>query len=88
MRSDTDSKVFVKLAGWTPTAVVLIKSTAKDRFLTGRCARVDATMAQGSPTSGSQPARSGLACTTVKPASAATSRAICCWRRARSSPNR
>jgi len=55
-RSDTDAKVFVKLAGWMPTAVVLIKSTAKDRFLTGRCARVDAKMDKGNPTSGSQQA--------------------------------
>ncbi len=55
-RSETDTKVFVKLAGWTPTTAILIKSTAKDRFLTGRCARVDATMAQGSPASGSQQA--------------------------------
>jgi amylovoran biosynthesis protein AmsF len=55
-RTDTDTKVFVKLAGWTPIAVVLIKSTAKDRFLAGRCARVDASMTQGSPASGSQQA--------------------------------
>jgi amylovoran biosynthesis protein AmsF len=55
-RSETDARVFVKLAGWMPTAVVLIKSTAKDRFLTGRCARVDAKMDKGNPTSGSQQA--------------------------------
>ena len=55
-RSETDAKVFVKLAGWMPTAVVLIKSTAMDRFLTGRCARVDAKMDKGNPTSGSQQA--------------------------------
>ncbi|QGY29846.1 phage tailspike protein [Pantoea cypripedii] len=55
-RTDTDTKVFVKLAGWTPIAVVMIKSTAKDRFLAGRCARVDASMTQGSPASGSQQA--------------------------------
>ena len=55
-RTDTDTKVFVKLAGWTPATVVLIKSTAKDRFLAGRCARVDATMTQGTPASGSQQA--------------------------------
>jgi amylovoran biosynthesis protein AmsF len=55
-RTDTDTKVFVKLAGWTPTTAVLIKSTAKDRFLTGRCARVDAVMDKGSPGSGAQQA--------------------------------
>jgi amylovoran biosynthesis protein AmsF len=55
-RTDTDTKVFVKLAGWTPTTAVLIKSTGKDRFLAGRCARVDATMTQGNPTSASKPA--------------------------------
>jgi len=55
-RSETDTKVFVKLAGWTPTTAVLIKSTAKDRFLAGRCARVDAVMEKGSPDSGSQQA--------------------------------
>ncbi|MGK3114177.1 phage tailspike protein [Candidatus Pantoea formicae] len=55
-RSKSDTRVFVKLAGWTPTAVVLIKSTAKDRFLTGQCARVDAKMDKGNPPSGSQQA--------------------------------
>jgi amylovoran biosynthesis protein AmsF len=55
-RTDTDTKVFVKLAGWTPTTAVLIKSTAKDRFLTGRCARVDAVMDKGAPGSGAQQA--------------------------------
>lgn len=55
-RSEADTRVFVKLAGWMPTAVVLIKSTAKDRFMTGRCARVDAKMDKGSPSSGSQQA--------------------------------
>lgn len=55
-RSDTDTKVFVKLAGWTPTTAVLIKSTAKDRFLTGQCARVDAVMDKGAPGSGAQQA--------------------------------
>ncbi|MRS17747.1 amylovoran biosynthesis protein AmsF [Enterobacteriaceae bacterium RIT692] len=55
-RSDTDTKVYVKLAGWTPTTAVLIKSTAKDRFLTGQCARVDAVMDKGAPGSGAQQA--------------------------------
>ena len=55
-RSDTDTKVWVRLAGWTPATVVLIKSTAKDRFMTGRCARVDATMVKGTPGNGSQQA--------------------------------
>lgn len=49
---DTDARIFVKLAGWTPSAVVLIKSTARDRFATGRCARVDARMVKGTPPSG------------------------------------
>ncbi len=55
-RSDTDTKIWVRLAGWTPATVVLIKSTAKDRFMTGRCARVDATMVKGTPGNGSQQA--------------------------------
>ncbi|MDI9219898.1 phage tailspike protein [Pantoea sp. EA-12] len=55
-RSEADTRVFVKLAGWMPTAVVLIKSTAKDRFMTGRCARVDAKMDKGNPSNGSQQA--------------------------------
>ncbi|WP_311791644.1 MULTISPECIES: phage tailspike protein [Pantoea] len=53
---DTDARIFVKLAGWTPSAVVLIKSTARDRFATGRCARVDARMVQGTPPSGNKAA--------------------------------
>lgn len=53
---DTDTRVFVKLASWTLTAAVLIKTTAKDRFLAGRCARVAATMTQGNPASDSQQA--------------------------------
>nr|MBA2814744.1 amylovoran biosynthesis protein AmsF [Candidatus Pantoea persica] len=43
---DTNARIFVKLAGWTPSVVVLIKSTARERFATGRCARVDARMEQ------------------------------------------
>lgn len=53
---DTDARIFVKLAGWMPSAVVLIKSTARDRFATGRCARVDARMVQGTPPSGNKAA--------------------------------
>lgn len=53
---DTDARIFVKMAGWTPSAVVLIKSTARDRFATGRCARVDARMVQGTPPSGNKAA--------------------------------
>lgn len=53
---DTDARIFVKLAGWTPSAVVLIKSTARDRFATGRCARVDARMEQANPPGGNQAA--------------------------------
>lgn len=41
---DTDTRVFVKLAGWLASAGVLMKSTAKDRFMTGKCARFDSEM--------------------------------------------
>ncbi|QZX96892.1 amylovoran biosynthesis protein AmsF [Pantoea alfalfae] len=49
---DTDIRIFVKLAGWTPSAAVLVKTTGKDRFVTGRCARVNAKMEKGNPPSG------------------------------------
>lgn len=49
---DTDVRIFVKLAGWTPSAAVLVKTTGKDRFVTGRCARVNAKMEKGNPPSG------------------------------------
>lgn len=49
---DTDVRIFVKLAGWTPAAVVLVKSTGKTRFDTGRCARVNAKMVKASPPGG------------------------------------
>ncbi|MCS4496618.1 phage tailspike protein [Pantoea sp. B623] len=55
-KTDTDTQVFIRLAGWTPSAAVMIKSTAKDRFVTGRCARVDAKMAKATPDSGSHAA--------------------------------
>jgi len=41
---DTDARVFIKLAGWLASAGVLMKTTAKDRFMVGRCARFDSTM--------------------------------------------
>lgn len=49
---DTDVRIFVRLAGWTPSAAVLVKTTGKDRFVTGRCARVNAKMEKGNPPSG------------------------------------
>ncbi|WP_130830746.1 phage tailspike protein [[Erwinia] mediterraneensis] len=49
---DTDARLFVKLAGWMPSAVVLMKTTAKDRFATGRCARFDSKMQPGNPPAG------------------------------------
>ncbi|WP_017346610.1 hypothetical protein [Pantoea sp. A4] len=49
---ESDTRLFVRLAGWTPSAVVLIKSTGRDRFATGRCARVDAQMTQAQPVAG------------------------------------
>lgn len=51
---DTDVRVFVKLAGWTPAAVVLVKSTGKTRFDTGRCARVNAKMVPANPPGGEE----------------------------------
>lgn len=49
---DTDVRIFVRLAGWTPSAAVLVKTSGKDRFVTGRCARVNAKMEKGNPPSG------------------------------------
>ncbi|UYL07501.1 hypothetical protein B9G69_010640 [Bdellovibrio sp. SKB1291214] len=53
-RSATDTRVFVKLASWTPSVVVLLKSNGKDRFLAGQCTRVDAVMAVGTPANNSE----------------------------------
>ena len=50
--NDSEVRIFVKLAGWTPSAVVLMKTTSKDRFATGRCARVSASMEKAAPPSG------------------------------------
>ena len=49
---DTDVRIFIKLAGWTPSVAVLVKTTGKDRFVTGRCARVNAKMEKGNPPAG------------------------------------
>lgn len=49
---DTDVRVYVKLAGWLASAGVLMKSTAKDRFLTGSCAHFDSKMAEVKQPSG------------------------------------
>ena len=49
---DTDVRIFVKLAGWTPSAGVLVKTNGKDRFVTGRCARINARMEKSNPPAG------------------------------------
>ncbi|WP_067708456.1 MULTISPECIES: phage tailspike protein [unclassified Erwinia] len=49
---DTDTRVYVKLAGWLASAGVLMKSTARDRFMTGKCARFDSKMAFADKPSG------------------------------------
>ncbi|WP_456310199.1 phage tailspike protein [Serratia proteamaculans] len=54
---DTDVRVFVKIDGWVASAGVLIKTTAKDRFKTGRCARFDSKMAFGNAPSGKDVSR-------------------------------
>ncbi|WP_413581717.1 amylovoran biosynthesis protein AmsF [Bdellovibrio sp. HCB288] len=61
-RSATDTKVFVKIANWTPSVIVLLKSNGKDRFLAGMCLRFDAVMAPGTPASSTEvaPARFSL----------------------------
>lgn len=48
----TDVRIFVKIDGWVASAGVLIKTNAKDRFKTGRCARFDSSMTFGSAPSG------------------------------------
>ncbi|WP_261640226.1 phage tailspike protein [Erwinia mallotivora] len=49
---DTDTRVFIKLAGWVASAGVLMKSTAKDRFLTGKCAHFVSKMQEVAKPSG------------------------------------
>ncbi|MEK2688535.1 hypothetical protein [Bdellovibrio sp. GT3] len=58
-RSATDTRVFVKIANWTPSVIVLLKSNGKDRFLAGMCLRFDAAMVQRDPASSTEvaPAR-------------------------------
>lgn len=43
---DSDAIVCVKLAPQVSSAVVLLKTTGKDRYLTGKCARFNATLKQ------------------------------------------
>ncbi len=54
---DTDVRVFVKIDGWVASAGVLIKTTAKDRFKTGRCARFDSSMKFGAAPTGKDASR-------------------------------
>lgn len=54
---DANTKVFVKLKGWLGAAGVLIKTTAKDRFATGQCARFDSHMAADNPPEGEKTQR-------------------------------
>jgi len=46
---DANTRVYVKLAGWIGSAIVLIKTTAKDRFASGQCARFDSHMEAENP---------------------------------------
>ncbi|WP_147198815.1 phage tailspike protein [Pantoea sp. MBD-2R] len=52
---DADTRVFVKLAGWLGSAGVLMKTTARDHFVTGQCARFDSEMAFGNPPDSARP---------------------------------
>lgn len=47
---DTDTIVYVKLAKKVASATVLLKSTANDRFMSGKCAIFDATLNKVSST--------------------------------------
>lgn len=53
---DADTQVFVKLAGWVGSSGVMMKTTARDRFLTGQCARFDAEMDFKNPPQGARQA--------------------------------
>ncbi|WP_168403927.1 phage tailspike protein [Erwinia amylovora] len=50
--NDSDTRVFVKLAQWLGSAGVMIKTTAKDRFVSGHCARFDSRMVHSEPPKG------------------------------------
>ncbi|QDK44758.1 amylovoran biosynthesis protein AmsF [Bdellovibrio sp. ZAP7] len=52
-RSATDTRVFVKIANWTPIVMVLMKTNGKDRFMAGQCIRFDAVMTAETPPSNS-----------------------------------
>ncbi|MEM6160899.1 phage tailspike protein [Erwinia sp. P6884] len=49
---DANTEVYVKLAGWLGSAGVMMKTTAKDRFTTGQCARFDSRMEAKNPPKG------------------------------------
>lgn len=49
---DANTGVYVKLAGWLGSAGVMMKTTAKDRFTTGQCARFDSKMSAENPPQG------------------------------------
>jgi amylovoran biosynthesis protein AmsF len=61
-RSNTDARVFVKIANWTPVVMMTLKSNGKDRYSAGMCLRFDAVMAVGAPgnTTVNAPARFSL----------------------------
>ncbi|WP_413586824.1 amylovoran biosynthesis protein AmsF [Bdellovibrio sp. HCB274] len=52
-RSATDTRVFVKIANWTPVVMVLMKTNGKDRFMAGQCIRFDPVMTAENPPSNS-----------------------------------
>ncbi|WP_034915881.1 MULTISPECIES: phage tailspike protein [Erwinia] len=49
---DANTQVYIKLAGWIGAAGVMMKTTAKDRFATGQCARFDSRMRFENPPQG------------------------------------
>ncbi len=54
---DTDCRVYIQLAGWTGAAGILMTTNARDRFMTSRCARFDATMQNKNPPNDKNSAR-------------------------------
>lgn len=49
---DSDTRVLVKLAPWLGSAGIMMKTTARDRFTTGQCARFDSRMEPAEPPKG------------------------------------
>ncbi len=82
-KTDTDTQVFIRLAGWTPSAAIMIKSTAKDRFRPAAARGSMPKWLKPRPTVAAMLHRSALVCTTAKRASAQMSKAISCWLPAR-----